>query len=443
VVKSAATRAAAAAALALLLVGCAEAPDVPNVVVWIEVDTLRADALGCYGNTARDADGDGPSPAIDALAAQSVRFERAYATAPWTVPSLVSQLTGRWPWEHGALRVVQPLDPSLDTLPARFRRAGWRTAGVTTNFITRAQYGFDRGFERWDESLATGHEGSTGAAAVARLLALADDLAREPGAGLFLFALLFEPHYRYEAHPEHRFAPQSAPRVRGDEELPALRERLDELGPDDAAFLRARYQGEVAAADAAIGALVRGLRERGLLEDAVVVFTADHGEELLERGWLGHTTTLFDELVRVPLLVRAPGLDPAVSDAPVSLVDLGATLCALAGVPHEGPTWADALRGGAAPRRYLYLHSDFEPPLPGGKAKRTLQWGVVDGATRRKWLVDHLADGGPRGALYALDDDPHERRPLDGPALRLRRGLVPEALDGADGGAAIAPEAER
>src|SRR5688572_6320752 len=93
-------------AAALAPGACSDPPPArPPLVVWIEVDTLRADALGAYGNRARGEAGCAPSPRIDALAAEGVLFERAYAPAPWTIPSLATQLSGLWPWEHGCDRL--------------------------------------------------------------------------------------------------------------------------------------------------------------------------------------------------------------------------------------------------------------------------------------------------------------------------------------------------
>ena len=431
-------------------------------MVWVEVDTLRVDALGCYGNQDVGEGGARTSPHADALAAEGVLFERAYATAPWTIPSLVSQFTGLYPHEHGALRILEPVDPDLVTVPERFRAAGWRTAGVVTNLVTRGAYGFDQGFERWDDRLARGHEGSTAHEAVDVLLGFADELADGPDAQLFLFLLLFEPHYRYEEHPGGRFGPgwgggpAYAGPLTGEEELPELRTRLAALDGADAAFLRGRYLGEVARADDALGRLLDGLRQRGWYDDALILFTADHGEELLERGWLGHTTTLHDELVRVPLILRPPGLAEELrgTRAPhaVSQVDLAATLTTLAGIGDGGARgFADLIVGGRPPRRHLLLHSDFEPPLASDEArrKRTHLWGVVDGESGRKWIVDHLPGGepgAPVASLYDLESDPGEERDLAGldPAawaaardLWIVRGLLPEPLGSRGGGEPI------
>jgi arylsulfatase A-like enzyme len=430
----------------------------PAVVLLVVVDTLRADALGCYGAERVGEDGARPSPRLDALAAEGLRFERAYATAPWTIPSLVSLLSGRFPAEHGRTRLLEPVPPEDLPLAALFRTRGWRTAGVTTNFVATERQGFGNGFERFDDALATGHEGSSGDAAVARLLAFADELRAEPREGLFLFALLFEPHFRYEAHEGLRFGPgfgdmqerrYEGP-LDGTQAMNELLARRAELGPEDAEFLRGLYASEVAAADRSIGRLLDGLAERGLADDALVVVTSDHGEELLERGWIGHSVTLFDELVRVPLVVRMPeslraGRAGVVVEHPVSLVDLPATLVDLAtgGPPRAGAlgesrSLAKTLLEGARPaRRWLWLHTDFEPPLAAlADEKRARKAGVVDAETRTKWTVDLLAES-PADTLrlYDLAQDPTESRPVSAgeqvgdPRALEGRGALVERLD--------------
>jgi arylsulfatase A-like enzyme len=444
----------------------------PRTVIWIEVDTLRADTLGCYGASLRGEGGAELTPHIDQLAAEGARFEHAYSTAPWTIPSLVSQLTGLWPWEHGVLRLLQRVEAERLHLAQAFRARGWSTAGVMTNFIATSRYGLAAGFERWDDALARGHEGSTSHEAVDRLLALCDEAGRAGAEQRFLFLWLFEPHYRYEEHVGLRFGPgwsdeqdgSYAGPLQGDEDLNDLLARRKTLTSEDVAFLCGRYAGEVAYVDRAVGRLVAGLRERGLYDDALIVLTADHGEELLDRGWLGHAVTLHEELVRVPLILRLPSAAAdgtqgrAIPDR-VSLIDLPATVLALATgaepdrarreLGHSRSLAPTILEGTRPERRWLYLHTDYEPLLQDlvSDEKRALAWGVVDAATGRKWIVDHRQPSGspPRAELYDLPADPLEQADLAATAapdvgLQRLRALVPEALEGARAAPARLPE---
>jgi arylsulfatase A-like enzyme len=444
------------------LLGCSGAEDRPpptRTLVWLVIDTLRADALGAYGCTERGETDAPPSPNLDRLAAEGFLFERAYAAAPWTVPSLATQLSGRYPFDHGANRLLEPLPERLVTLPQVLSRQGWRSVGVTTNFVTLGRYGFDRGFERFDDSLALGHEGSYGPQAVDRLLELSDGLGG-PEVRRFLWLLLFEPHFRYEAHAGLRFgrgfgtrraeAPYAGP-LRGSEPLAELRASLagGRLSAEDLEFLRALYQSEAAAADQAFGRLRSGLEQRGLWDEAWVLASADHGEELGEQGWLGHTVRLSEALVRVPLLVRGPrsaGLAPRRIDVPVSQVDLFATALDFAGLPaaarppvESRSLWPLLVGAEVEPRRWLYLFSRFDPVLAAGVASTQSAhlWGAVDGRGLTKWIVDRgpaaPGEAAVRARWFDLSAAPGAEREVPWTAAQVEaawrlRGLLPEPL---------------
>lgn len=457
---------------AFLLFACGPADRAElNTVAWIVVDTLRADALGTYGFDELGESGAQASPHIDRLAGEALVFDRAYSAAPWTIPSLVTQLSGTWPFDHGQSRMLEPLDESLLLLPEVLREAGWRTAGVTTNFIARASHGFDRGFERFDDGLAKGHLGAYGKLAVERLLAQGDALlaesekAGEPDDELFLWGLLFEPHYHYERHPGLGFGPGYGSRstetytgqLSGEEEIFALRIGLREglLDQADFDFLRGCYQSEVALVDEAIARLREGLEDRGRWDEALVIVTSDHGELIGENNWIGHTVELSETLVRVPLVVKSPaswGVPARRVPQAVSHVDLFATVLDAAGVrlPEYAaptsqsllPTW---LTGEEPARRFLFLHTDFVPLREGEEfaSKRALRFGVLDRERDVKWVVDHLAttpEGEPvvRGELTRMASGEQreylgERLPPEYADLERLRGLLAEPLGDASG----------
>jgi arylsulfatase len=423
----------------VLLGGCTPSePASPSLVLFIEVDTLRADFLGAHADSDAGAI-PAHTPFLDGLAAESLVFDAAHATAPWTQPSLASTLTGKWPWQHGVTRLLAPLPDGHRTLAEAFDAGGWSTAGVMTNFLIKEEAGYARGFDLWSEDLATGHEGTSAEAAVDELLASYDTLAAASDAPVFLFGFFFEPHWRYE--PTDATAALAVTRYR---ELKELRAALaaGELDAADLAGLRALYAGEVERIDHALARLAAGLRERGVWDDAVVIFTADHGEELGESTWgrapwVGHTVDLSETLTRVPLWIKAPGLEPEREVRPVSGIDLGATALGLAGLEPSLGEGHSLLTAPA--RERLFLHVDFEPALvqPGSERKRSLMWGVIDTKLRRKWVVDHRAPGGPVGLEFDLAADPHELAPLAPnpitPTLQTRLGLVPAPLDGRRG----------
>ncbi len=401
----------------------------PRLVVWIEVEALRADALGCYGNHSTGANGRLPSPRIDALAADGVRFEHAYASAPAALASLQTQLSGQWPWEEAPAR----------TLVSRVRDLGWRSAGVSTDARVAGQQGFDR----WDASRTNSSE------ALAQLLAQADELARDPGQGLFLFGWLSEPHYPYAAHADLQFGPQYSGPLSGEESQGELVARHAQLSVADKLFLRGRYAGEVAFVDRALGVFLDELARRGWYDKALVVLVGAHGEELFERGGLGHGATLYEEAVHVPWIVKLPAAEALARKGQscadvVSLIDLPATLLdwiaaqppdPLQGLLGHSRSLLPLLRGGASSeRRWVYLRSEAE------------SWGVIDAQTALKWIVDQGQDP-PRFLLFDLQHDLYEQNDLAArmgtsraaPMQRLR-ALVPRPLHGARPAPAALPE---
>jgi len=324
------------------LAACACAPPGPDVAVLVTVDTLRADRLGAYGSEL------GLTPHLDALAAESLVFDAAYAPASFTLPAMTAAFTGRHPIELGIRSNESALDASFPTLAGELRARGWRTVAVVGNYVLRAECGLAAGFDVYDdtfperEAVRGWPERSAGAttdAALARLDACLAEVA-ESRERCFLWVHYQDPHGPYT--PPEGLREKHLPRARrahGDREL-AVRE--DDLGVGglpryqvledrrDAAFYAAGYDAEVEYTDREVGRLLRGLEARGLAERAVVAFAADHGEGLGERDyWFAHGEHLTDPLVRVPLFLRASGVAPARRADPAGLVDLAPTLASL------------------------------------------------------------------------------------------------------------------
>ncbi len=309
---------------------CAGSDARPNVVLVV-VDSLRADHLSAYGH-------ERPTPGIDALAAGGTLFERAYATAPWTMPSVATMLTGLHPTTHGVTNTDAVLAADVDTLAELFRAAGYRTAAVVSHHLIGRRFRFDQGFDAFDQEAAHGHKFISSelvtekAERILRETALSSD-----GRPLFLFAHYFDPHYDYRDHPEIAYARRKVGRLDGSHGIGQLRRMLADLTPAELGFLRDRYDEEILHTDRALARLFAALAELGLEEDTLVAFTADHGEEFRDHGWLGHERSLYQELLHVPLALRGPGVPAGARIAAgVSLVDLAPTLLDLAGVTVPG-----------------------------------------------------------------------------------------------------------
>ncbi len=408
----------------LLAVGVAvwrARPARPTDVVLIVVDTLRADRLGRYGDTK------GLTPVLDALADRGTRFARAYATSSWTMPSVASLMTARLPSQHLVRDFDSRLPDSEVTLAERLADAGFTNGGFTANWRLSTALGYGQGFHNWQGFLSSEGSPIKARGDVVRTAALRwfdagpADGATPPGGDAtrprLLYLQFMEPHVPLEppAALRARFAPsvgvEQAARLNAWARSLALDQKP--LSAEEVAQLGALYNGEVAAIDAELGLLLEALEQRGVLHEALVIVTADHGEELLEHGTFGHGSNLFNESVRVPLIMAGPGVPAGrVVNQNVSLIDVAPTVLDLLGLPpegrFEGRSLLPLLRDEA-----LTPAADVVLQLP----RKTLDWDLrlhKDGLVRGtdKLLV------GPEGVgeLFDLAADPGEQRPQAPPA---------------------------
>lgn len=323
----------AALALVALASGCA---DHPKHLVLITVDTLRADHIGAYGYAA------GKTPTIDALASESIRFERAYSHASLTEPAVASLLTGRLASEHGVYHNLGVLDGGVRTLAEYLQEAGFETAGFVGNFVLRRGQGFERGFASYTEDFSSrepmrpiplNHAGALVDAALNWLE------KQEPDQRLFLWVHFLEPHGPYEQSDfKKRPDPDEAELPLSDSEsgrnaIP----RYQWVGHGRLSDYVFRYDTEIKYVDWYISHLIQGLRKKGIFDESVVVFTADHGEAFGEDNlYCAHGEGLDEVLLRVPLLLRIPGEPPAVRNDAVRLIDVMPTLLEVLGIEADG-----------------------------------------------------------------------------------------------------------
>lgn len=371
-----------ALALGLLLAGAAPVvapPGRPSLLV-VTVDTLRADHLSCYGYSHLT------SPVLDRLAREGARFERAYCAIPYTGPSHVSLFTGRYPQEHGAKVNGQAMakEPGLVTLAEALQRSGYRTGAFVSAWpLTRRLTHLDRGFETYDQEMSRNYQvvhtyrsaEEVTPPAVAWLREAAGD-----DAPFFLWVHYFDPHSPYELH--EGFTEIAA--------IPDRPERRPRAGTRMARRVR-RYDSEVAYTDHHLGKLVDAVKEQGRLDSTVVIVTADHGESLGEHGFVGHGKHLWEDIARVPLIVRFPPLVAAggVVPEPVSQVDVLPTLLEL-------------------------LEVELPLKLPGRSLAARLAAPGSDGVARPVRVVTFSGKKGwvPKWLSWMWYTDSRDRRPL-------------------------------
>lgn len=315
------------------------------IVVLVLVDTLRRDSLSCYG-------GEYPTPNMDALAARGVRFEQAISSSGWTLPAAASILTGVSPSVHqarGKQTRLTPISPDVETVAERLRAGGVRTLAFTNAAFVNPLLGLTRGFEHESHRHAYNQDvrraGETFAAALG-------ELAKDDGRPTFCLVHLFDAHLDYD--PPGEFATRyteglaDTRRPLGFRDCSAVPPGEPEPGVtgEHVERVRAAYEAEVAYVDHELGRFLAALEERGDLARTTVILTADHGEEFWEHGAFEHGHSLYDELVRVPLLLTPPhgaGASPGVTAVPVRTLDLAPTLCELFGLEPSGAFEGESL----------------------------------------------------------------------------------------------------
>ncbi|MFT5284124.1 MAG: arylsulfatase A-like enzyme [Planctomycetota bacterium] len=320
--------------------GCSESTsEAPNVLLYVS-DTLRADSLACYGNAIVE------TPHLDQLASEGVLYEQAFAPSSWTRASMGSILSGTMPAVHGAEGRYDLLDESVVLISEILGSQGYDTAGITTNRNVGSFFGFDQGFEAG--GFIELYEPSTkNMVMVAELVTRADDVTRaaidwleQASEPFCLIVHTIDPHSPYTPPEEwDRYGDGIASSATGThEDLFALGKKHTQA---DVERILSLYYGEIAFNDAAIGELLDWLKQRGMYDRTITVFTSDHGEEFWELGERGHGKTVNEKSLHVPLLVRFPSkLEATRTSDFVSTVDILPTILELANA--EAPEW---LRG--------------------------------------------------------------------------------------------------
>ena len=416
----------------------------PPHLLLISVDTLRADHLGSYGYERET------SPVLDALAARSTRFSRAFAPSPWTLPSHAAMLTGWHPLRAGIRDVKSRIRDDVPVVAEPLRASGYATAAFVDSpaeGFVGGRRGFDRGFDHYAHA-PHGDEGErrydfarTVDAAVAWLESrdlerpfflflhskgvhsLRDDeSARVPAASPYDAPEPFRWRFLPSERATHEWRAQGAVGVRYLEgvnrSLARGRRPLPELRRATETELVARYDGAIAYFDHQLGALLQALRRLGLSEGTVVVVTSDHGEGFLEHRLLLHKE-LHREILHVPLVVHRPPGDPPgrVVSTPVSLEDVAPTLLALAGIPQPAQ-----MQGRPLP----FAASDAREPRSLFAYARRAEGEYYEGQSLRRdgWALIRDRLSGEEGfavRLYDLERDPFEKRPVTGETERRER----------------------
>ena len=353
------------------LAACRAGTSRPAGILLITLDTTRADHLGCYGNSSA------ATPNLDALANEGVRFEQAMTPVPTTLPSHATMFTGLYPPRHGVRYngMFKLADASV-TVAERLHGAGFSTGAVVSAYPVFKGSGLAQGFDTYrdmfsepgSDRLAPGAER---AAPEVVKLGL-EEIRGAGGKPFFVWLHFYEAHYPYK---------------------PPF--------PYSTTFRDHPYDGEIAFVDRQLGDLFAALKSDGLWDKVAIVVAGDHGEGLYEHGERMHAQLAYQSTLRVPLLIKAPGVDKgAVVREPVTLADVAPTILDLAGLPVpeglDGISLRPALRGDRPPTRNLYFET-----LAGALA---FGWSPIEGVRRGPWKLIRAGTM----ELYDLESDPRE-----------------------------------
>jgi arylsulfatase A-like enzyme len=373
-------------------------------VVLVSIDTLRRDHVSLYGYPRRT------TPGLEALARDAVVFDDAVSTASWTLPAHASLLTSTYPGVHGAVTAKVGLSPEWPRLPGILRDHGFFTQAIVTHLYLSRAYGFGEGFDRHHYLPETRAEDVTNEAI--------SFLESRGDADFFLFLHYYDPHWHYDPPPPYDTAFDPSYRGSADgiwwnfKDLDATT-----IDPRDLHHIEALYDGEILYTDRQLERLFQEMKRLGVYDDSIVVVTSDHGEEFLDHGMWEHQKTLYEEQLRIPLLVKLPGGAKGSHrvEGQVSLIDVAPTILDLLGL--EAPPTFQGLslvssmdRGTSDVREEAWAETQHTLD---GSHKFALRRGSAG-----KKAIFTVKEGVDGIELYDLARDPEERTKLEDSGAR-------------------------
>ena len=377
-------------------------PGAPSYnVLLITLDTTRADHLGCYGDqTAR-------TPNLDRLAREGIRFARVYCPAPLTLPSHASIMTGLDPVAHGVRNNGHDLPSGIRSLAEILKGRGYSTSAFVSSFSVDSRFGIDRGFDVYDDTFRAELPFKTINAerrAEETFARFSRWLGNNGENRFFSWVHYYDPHWPY-----------------------------DPPSPYEEEFASRLYDGEIAYMDHYVGALLDRLREKGVLEKTIVVVAGDHGEGLGDKVEIGHGIFLYEETLRVPLILYNTAVFPRsrVIESQVRLVDVAPTVLEIVGLKEEaagmkGQSLVAWLKG--------KTRKDLDSLVESFYPRENFGWSEMVGLISMRWKFIQS----PRPELYDLEKDPEERKNLGETsadrASELRKKLEQEVLRASSGG---------
>jgi choline-sulfatase len=425
----------------------------PKNLIYILIDTSRQDVYRPFNPDTRVQ-----APVMEALARESTLFANAYANSNWTNPSVATVLTGVYPFTHQVKQQDSVVPERLAFVSEHLQKHGFTTAAFIANGYTSDKFGFKRGWDHYRNYIREEKPSEAEHVYADTIQWVSEHVARKNSGRFFLYIQTIDPHVPYDVQQKYRelyyegsYTGKLGTFISGEEVHDMTTGKL-KVSEDDKRWTHAVYDGEVTYHDEQMGVFLQKLRELKVLDETLLIITNDHGEEMFEHGHVGHGHSLYEELVRAPLLMRYPKLLDAgkVKRDVVELVDMVPTELELLGVPPMAKTEGVSLLGALFGKPAMsegYAISEFQSHMRSVRLGRykLIQRTSINGNT----LYDVITDRGEKTDL--TDSHPLARRAcevylgeglhLQQKSMRLSRMTRPAALSA--GKAKIDPELRR
>ncbi|GAK59479.1 hypothetical protein U27_06464 [Candidatus Vecturithrix granuli] len=327
----------------------------PDILVYV-VDTLRADHLSCYGYARKT------SPHLDQFAQEHALFRNAYAPASWTRASGASLVTGLLPKHHKTMLRDERLPRDLVTLAEILQENGYYTAAFSTNPNISQVFGFKQGFQKFVRFSRKDGDMSSRSDNVNRKVFefLETFLMKQERPPLFLLIWTIDPHAPYTPPQQVQtlFDIEQYNPVKTEGLSECMQQEEEGLTDSQREYIKTRYDQEIFFNDRSFGELVLKMKEFNIYDDAIILFTADHGEEFFEHGGIGHGHTLYNEQIKIPFVIKSPHIPPAEYDQRVQLIDFYPTILEILGINAPYPLDGISLLSPPLPDRILYFEEE-------------------------------------------------------------------------------------
>lgn len=385
-----------------------DAADRPNVI-FITIDSLRADHLKCYGYERNT------SPNIDRFANDGILFKKAISTASWTYPSMTSLFTSQYPSVLNTMSYFNKFRNRNLVIAEFLKNYRYYTYALVANPDFIEKLGISQGFDVFREIKSDENYLSSPEITKEAIVFLKNNKTKP----FFLFLFYFDPHLNYFLHENYNYYPDYNGNLKSNQSIGSykgFRPKLDSLSENDIKFLEACYDSEINFTDEYLGRLFTELKKLDVYDNSIIILTSDHGDEFMERGDLGHGQSLYQELIRVPLIIKLPHNEHKgiKLENYVGLIDIVPTLISFLGFNH----FSLDLQG-----RILSLQ-DTNKDI-GEVAIISEDPGECIILGQKKLIIDEEDSM----LLYDLDRDPLEKNNLSGIMIETKQVLERKLVD--------------